>query len=215
LDKAEQTFTRPRFSYDFSQIPVHSILQACIQAKLTVNAPGDIYEQEADRVADQVLAAPEHSLSIAPPRIQRFAGASAGQADAPASVERALASPGRSLEPALRKDMEQRFVSDFSKVRVHSDATAEQSTLEVNAKAYTVGHDIVFGAGRFAPLTHEGRKLIAHELTHVVQQNYGSNGSALEQSSFVRSVGTTICSVQAAGSSSGKDRQASWLTSFR
>ena len=143
-----------------------------LQTKLTVNEPGDIYEQEADRIADQVMATPAHpAVSGAPPRIQRFSGQSNGQMDAaPASVDQALASPGRPLEPALRQDMEQRFGHDFSQVRVHSGAAAEQSARDVNAHAYTVGHNIVFGAGRFAPGTHEGRRLIAHELTHVVQQ---------------------------------------------
>ena len=142
----------------------------------SVNEPGDIYEQEADRVADQVMATPaHHAVSGAPPRIQRFSGQSNGQMDAaPASVDQALASPGRPLEPALRQDMEQRFGYDFSRVRVHSGAAAEQSARDVNANAYTVGHDIVFGAGRFAPGTHEGRRLIAHELTHVVQQSVAS-----------------------------------------
>ena len=150
-----------------------------LQTKLKVNEPGDIYEQEADRIADQVMATPAHpAVSGAPPRIQRFSGQSNGQMDAaPASVDQALASPGRPLEPALRQDMEQRFGHDFSRVRVHSGAAAEQSARDVNANAYTVGHDIVFGAGRFAPGTHEGRRLIAHELTHVVQQA-GSGGAA-------------------------------------
>ena len=67
--------------------------------------------------------------------------------------------------------MEQRFGYDFSQVRVHPGRGREQSARDVNANAYTVGHDIVFGAGRFAPETHEGRRLIAHELTHVVQQS--------------------------------------------
>ena len=154
-----------------------------LQTKLKVNEPGDIYEREADRVADQVMATPAHpAVSGAPPRIQRFSGQSHGQMDAaPASVDQALASPGRPLEPALRQDMEQRFGHDFSRVRVHSGAAAEQSARDVNAHAYTVGHDIVFGAGRFAPGTHEGRQLIAHELTHVVQQS-GSDGIRFDQS---------------------------------
>ena len=119
------------------------------------------------------MATPAHpAVSGAPPRIQRFSGQSNGQMDAaPASVDQALASPGRPLEPALRQDMEQRFGHDFSRVRVHSGAAAEQSAQDVNAKAYTVGHNIVFGAGQFAPGTHEGRRLIAHELAHVVQQS--------------------------------------------
>jgi hypothetical protein len=69
--------------------------------------------------------------------------------------------------------MEQRFGHDFSRVRVHWGAAAEQSAQDVNANAYTVGHNIVFGTGRFAPGTHEGRRLIAHELAHVVQQAGG------------------------------------------
>jgi hypothetical protein len=66
--------------------------------------------------------------------------------------------------------MEQRFGRDFSRVRVHTGTTAEQSAHDVMAHAYTLGHDIVFGAGRFAPGTSAGRRLLAHELTHVVQQ---------------------------------------------
>lgn len=87
-----------------------------------------------------------------------------------ASVDEALASPGRPLESALKADMAQRFGHDFSKVRVHSGGAAEQSVREISAHAYTVGHDIVFGAGRYAPHTQDGRRLLAHELTHVVQQ---------------------------------------------
>jgi hypothetical protein len=67
--------------------------------------------------------------------------------------------------------MEQRFGFDFSRVRVHTDAVAERSARDVNAHAYTVGHNMVFGAGRFAPGTHEGRRLLAHEMTHLVQQS--------------------------------------------
>src|SRR5205814_343043 len=86
------------------------------------------------------------------------------------SVDQVLASPGRPLEPALREDMERRFDHDLSNVRLHSGAAAEQSAREVSATAYTVGNDIVFGGGQFAPQSYEGRRLIAHELTHVMQQ---------------------------------------------
>ena len=92
----------------------------------------------------------------------------------PASVDHVLASSGSPLEPALRQDMERRFGHDFSRVRVHSGAAAEQSAQDVNANAYTVGQNIVFGAGRFAPETHEGRRLIAHELAHTIQQSSAS-----------------------------------------
>jgi len=146
-----------------------------LQRKLAIGASNDPLEQEADRVADQVLAAPAHSsVSGMPPRIQRYAGQTTeGRDTAPASVDHVLSKSGRPLEPALQQDMEQRFAYDFSRVRVHSDPVAEESAQEVNAHAYTVGQNIVFGAGRFAPGTHEGRRLIAHELTHVVQQRSG------------------------------------------
>ncbi|MGB8702287.1 MAG: DUF4157 domain-containing protein [Thermosynechococcaceae cyanobacterium] len=145
-----------------------------LQRKLKIGASNDPLELEADRVADQVMAASARpAVSSTPPRIQRFMEQTVGQVDleAPASVDRVLSSPGSPLEPALKQDMEQRFGQDFSQVRVHTDAAAERSANNVNALAYTVEHNIVFGAGQFAPGTHEGRRLIAHELTHVVQQD--------------------------------------------
>ncbi|GAB61871.1 conserved hypothetical protein [Candidatus Jettenia caeni] len=187
-----------------------------IQPKLKINEPGDTHEQEADRVAEQVMRMPANTsasgqlsgvrkedkhiqnriadlvmattaqtvVSGASSRIQRFVRQSTGQTDAaPASVNQALASPGRPLEPMLRQDMEQRFGSDFSRVRVHTGAVAEQSARDVNAHAYTVGNSIVFGAGRFASGTHEGRRLIAHELTHVRQQSIGQTTKEVVQRS--------------------------------
>ena len=143
-----------------------------LQTKLNINEPGDRYEQEADRIADQVMAMPAHStISRSPLNIQRFSGESSGQGnEVPESVHQVLASYGRPLEPGLRQDMEARFGHDFSHVRVYTDAAAEQSAREVNAYAYTVVSGIVFGANRFVPSTQEGCRLIAHELTHVVQQ---------------------------------------------
>ncbi|HYJ84864.1 MAG TPA: DUF4157 domain-containing protein [Pyrinomonadaceae bacterium] len=150
-----------------------------LQTKLKLNEPGDIYEREADRIANQLMATPEHNpVSNVPPRIQRFAGQSNRQMDGvPTSVDRTLASPGKPMEPALQQDMESRFGHDFSRVRVHSDRASEQSARDVNAHAYTVGHHIVFGAGAFTPGTNDGRRLIAHELTHVVQQQGGGERS--------------------------------------
>jgi len=148
-----------------------------LQTKLAIGASNDPLELEADRVANQVLAAPAHSaVSNSPPCIQRFSKLSTAEAGTvPASVDRVLASPGRRLEPALRQDMEQRFGHDFSQVRVHTGATAVQSAADVNAHAYTAGQHMVFGAGRFAPESGEGRRLLAHELTHVVQQSGGAS----------------------------------------
>jgi hypothetical protein len=153
-----------------------------LQRKLRINAPGDAYEQEADRVAEQVVANPAHlDASSTPPRIQRHAGQPSGQMSAaPAGVDGALVSPGRPLDPALRQRMELRFGHDFSRVRVHVGPAAEQSARELDANAYTLGHDVVFGASQFEPQTHQGQRLIAHELTHVVQQS-GSAGTSLGQ----------------------------------
>ena len=149
-----------------------------LQTQLAINEPGDRYEQEADRIAEQVLATPASAaVSAARPRIQRFSGDDIGQmAAVPASVDQVVASPGRPLDPALQQDMEQRFGHDFDRVRVHSDMTAAQSARDLNAKAYTVGSHIMFGAGQFAPGLPDGRRLIAHELSHVLQQSGPTTG---------------------------------------
>jgi Domain of unknown function (DUF4157) len=158
-----------------------------LQTKSKINEPGDIYEQEADRIADQVMAASSSAaVNGAPAPIQRFSGYSDAQLDgAPTTVDQALASPGRLLEPTLRQDMEHRFGYDFSHVRVHSGAAADQSARDMNATAFTVGQNIVFGAGRFAPSMYEGRWLMAHELTHVVQQS-GADGNRVDQSNLIK-----------------------------
>ncbi len=144
-----------------------------LQRKLMVGASNDPLEREADRVAEQVLAAPANtSVSGASPSLQRHAGQPSEQmGEVSDSVHRVLGSSGRPLDTSVRKDMESRFNHDFSLVRVHLGGVAEQSARDVYAHAYTAGHDIVFGAGGFSPGTHEGRRLLAHELTHVVQQS--------------------------------------------
>jgi hypothetical protein len=143
-----------------------------------VSEPGDTYEQEADQIANQVIGIPaQHALSGAVPRIERFPAQSNRSMDAaPASVDQALAGPGKPLEPAVRQDMERRFGYDFSRVLVHCGTAAERSARDMNANAYAVGHDIVFGRGQFAPETSTGRLLLAHELAHTIQQ--ASSGAA-------------------------------------
>lgn len=85
-------------------------------------------------------------------------------------VEDVLREPGRPLDTAVRDDMERRFATDFSRVRVHTDTAAAASAARLGAHAYTLGQDIVFGAGNYQPRTAPGRALLAHELTHTVQQ---------------------------------------------
>ena len=89
----------------------------------------------------------------------------------PSVVHEVLSAPGRPLSVAARTFMEARFGHDFGRVRVHTDAQAVASARAVNALAYTVGTDVVFGAGHYAPETKHGRRLLAHELTHVIQQD--------------------------------------------
>lgn len=165
-----------------------------IQTKLAINQPGDIYEEEADRVSEQVM-------NMSAPQVQRTCGCGGecpkcrtehpgqeherlqtqhmgsgalGQTAAPPIVHDVLRSPGQLLDPAARLFMEPRFGRDFSKLRVHTDPKAAESAEAIGAAAYTVGNDIVFGAGRFNPHSSDGRQLIAHELAHVVQQSKGS-----------------------------------------
>ncbi|HEY0785585.1 MAG TPA: DUF4157 domain-containing protein [Acidobacteriaceae bacterium] len=111
--------------------------------------------------------------------LQRSATCRAPEA-IPHSVHQALHSPGQSLDPATRSLMERRLGHDFSRVRVHTDARATQSASSVRAAAYTVGDHVVFGAGQYSPQSLPGRALLAHELTHVVQQ--GSAHAAQLQS---------------------------------
>lgn len=181
----------PHFGRDLSRIPMHPPTAGAIQTKLVFNKPGDEYEQEADRVAEQVMRMPEPQLQRACPcgggcpkcqtnqpsqeheRLQtkRVQASDTGQIAAPPSVHEVLAAPGQPLDPTTRGFVEPRFGHDFSKARVHSGAAAKRTARDVSAPAYTVGHNIVFGAGRFEPGTHEGRRLLAHELAHVLQQS--------------------------------------------
>jgi hypothetical protein len=163
-------------------------LPRTVQAKLTIGQTGDQYEQEADRVAEQVMRLPDTSL-----RVQRKCGcgaacetceslklqrqsAAAGMpygATAPLTVHEVLRSTGAALDENTRSFFEGRFRQDFGGVRIHTDESAAASARQINARAYTVGHDIVFAPGQYAPGTATGTHLLAHELTHVIQQAPG------------------------------------------
>src|SRR5271157_335234 len=171
-----------------------------IQTKLTVNEPGDAFEREADRVADAVMRMPAPPTanataslreSTSPNKVQRAcscggsckdcqekaavvqrvpSGYAAGVGAAPPIVHEVLRSSARPLDAATRSFMEPRFGADFSRVRVHTDAKAAESAKAVNALAYTVGSDVVFGTGQFTSASDAGRRILSHELVHVVQQ---------------------------------------------
>ena len=183
-----------RFGHDLGRIPYHSPAAGAIQMKLAINKPGDEYEQEADRISEQVMRMPEPMLQRACacggecPRCQteqlghgrerlqtkRVGSGDWGRTEVPPLVHEALRSPGQPLDQATRAFMEPRFGQDFSRVRVHADEPAKASVRAIDARAYTVGNDIVFGPRRFDPGAAEGRWLLAHELTHVVQQSAGA-----------------------------------------
>jgi hypothetical protein len=108
--------------------------------------------------------------------IQRKAKEGNGRNEVPHIVHEVLSSPGQSLDKDIRTLMESGFGHDFGQVRVHTDGKAADSATEVNALAYTVGRDMVFGQGKYAPRTTEGKRLLAHELTHTIQQQQSESG---------------------------------------
>jgi hypothetical protein len=214
------------------------MLNTTVQAKLTVGAPNDIYEQEADRVADAVMRLPEPQMAegavvsqnVQPLRLQRFCPVCQAKLQRqPMDEEETEESPspgepirtkpvcpecekklqrqpieeeqeeqtiqakevpgrtpeispgvesylntsrggGQALAESTRTSMETRFGGDFSGVRVHTDSRAVGAAGTLNAQAFTRGQDIYFGTGRYQPGTPPGQRLLAHELTHVVQQ---------------------------------------------
>ncbi|HEU4434772.1 MAG TPA: DUF4157 domain-containing protein, partial [Pyrinomonadaceae bacterium] len=152
-----------------------------IQTNLVVNTVRDVYEHEADQLAEQVMRMPEPEVQDAcacsggcakcqpeqarqEPRLQtKHVGPGAtGQIAAPSIVREVVASPGQPLSSSTRAFFEPRFGRDFSGVRVHTDAIAVQSAAAVNARAYTVGRDLVFARGQYAPNTATGQRLLAH-----------------------------------------------------
>jgi hypothetical protein len=198
-----------------------------IQAKLTVGQPNDKYEQEADRVADQIMRMPDPAIqreikdldedeleqgkiqakplaTTITPIIQRLCQGreEALQRQPTKEIEKdeedeekkrlqakempgqtpdvshelegtinSLRGGGQALSPSDRNFFEPRFAQDFSQVRIHYDPTAAKVARSINAKAFTTGKNILFGAGEYSPNTSEGKRLLAHELTHVLQQN--------------------------------------------
>ena len=187
-EKRKRTIRSPAIS---ARIPLVTQAAAGLQTKLYVGAQGDAHELEADRVAEQVMRmpAPESEppcacggscTSCQAKQLSRKESSESDASDnfeAPPVVYKALARPGQPLDHADRSFMESRFGHDFAGVRVHTDSEAAESARPINARAYTVGSDIVFGAGEYAPGSDAGRHLLAHELTHVVQQTGGSSSS--------------------------------------
>ncbi|MFX1555447.1 MAG: DUF4157 domain-containing protein [Promethearchaeota archaeon] len=168
-----------------------------VQAKLIVNPPDDIYEKEADRVADAVTRAPAPGIQRQVGEEQETAIKRASgiqrQDEKPEEEEKSVQAKlskgqpnivsedleadinaarggGQSLPSSLRDSLEPRLGHDFSHVHIHTDAKADKLSQQLGARAFTTGHDIFFREGAYQPGSDSGRGLIAHELTHVVQQ---------------------------------------------
>jgi hypothetical protein len=196
-----------------------------IQPKLTVGAADDPYEREADRVAAQVMSAKEMSHS-APSvaraeqddeRAQRVTAAPSitplvrrstqaqdlrGSFDAGHDVESLLDSTrsgGNPLPGGTRSFMESRIGADFGGVRVHSDTQSDQLNRKIGAQAFTHGRHIYMAAGKFNPGTGGGKQLLAHELTHVVQQTGGTSTKALRKPGLAGMISRQVGSSAPAG----------------
>ncbi|RDH93192.1 MAG: hypothetical protein DIZ77_00230 [endosymbiont of Seepiophila jonesi] len=160
------------------------------QAKLAIGQPGDQYEKEADNVATAVVQRSEHASSQQQQgffTIQRRAGHGAATPYAPAGMAARLQSSkgnGSRLPKRTHREMSQSLGFDFSDVRLHTDSESVNLNRAVGAQAFTHGKDIYFNSGKYNPGTTTGKHLLAHELTHVVQQNRGTGG--LQRSSMIQ-----------------------------
>ncbi|GIK13120.1 MAG: DUF4157 domain-containing protein [Candidatus Brocadia sp. AMX2] len=147
-----------------------------IQTKLTIGQVNDVYEQEADRVADQIigmadsLMQAENEQPSAGINIQRITSDHNDSLNTDLDIH-LNESGGRPLSPSTRQFMEPRFGVDFDHVRLHADQDANQTASQIQAKAFTYGHHIWLGKGE----SESDRTLMAHELTHVVQQGAAYN----------------------------------------
>jgi len=167
------------------------------QPKLSINQPNDVYEKEADAMAEKIMRTPvaetanaffqPHPLPASSvqkkcahceeeEKLQmKGEGAAVGGMTAPSVVHDAIHSGGQPLDTGTKDFMESRFGYDFSHVQIHNDAIAQQSSASINALAYTHGNHVVFAAGQYQPGSDRGKQLLAHELTHTIQQGSGNN----------------------------------------
>jgi len=148
-----------------------------LQAKLAVSQPADPAEREAERVADEVVTGPAPSVA-ADAEIRRSGTADGQTVDGETERRvRSSLSGGRPLPGSTRSFFEERFGGDFSDVRVHTGPEADAAARSIDAEAFTVGTDIAFASGNYRPSTAAGTELLAHELTHVVQQGTDRTGA--------------------------------------
>ncbi len=207
---ARKPTTRPptRSDHGFRRMPEARQSTARARRTPTLSSPGDMFEQEADRVADEVMRMPEPQLqracacgggcprcrsdsqspgrTLSPTEPDRTSG-TADSAGLPV-VDEVLGRTGHPLEASTRTFMESRFGVDFSRVRLHTDSLAAESAKAIGARAFTVRNSIVFGPAQSTPGSKASQRLLAHELTHVVQQNRSGVASTSTPPSIQRQV---------------------------
>lgn len=205
LTKDPQRQRSPLIGYSFRNLEIAPKERLGIQTKLAIEQPGDKYEQEADRVADQVMRMPDpdplargqlvnsnlsftaHQLPVQKQELkEKDEEKKEGKIQAKEEPEQTFTvtpelegqlqssqGKGQPLADETRIFMESRFRQNFGQVRVHTNNNAAQMNRCVNSQAFTHRQDVFFGAGRYSPESSDGKRLLAHELTHVIQQRSG------------------------------------------
>lgn len=202
-----------RFAYDFSRILLHSKSSSKIQTKPILSTPGDIYEQEADRIAEQVIHMPvphlqqTHACDEGHSRCQEYQrekkqqlvknrnvqANGAGEVVAQSIVHDVLSSSsGQRLDSTTRAFFEPRFGFNFDHIRIHTDSKSAEAAESIQSKAFTAGDDIYFGRNRYNPFSTKGAQLLAHELTHTIQQNSGIRNGVLIQRTLEEDINTLL-----------------------
>ncbi len=174
LGVARSLTSIPAFSPAKDAASDHSGLSSSYSSALMVGSTNDPVEREADTMAAHLTGAPAQHTSRST--------AAASNTEAPPIVHEALRTGGEPLDTGTRSFFEPRFGRDLSAVRIHNDALSQQSARPINARAYTVGQDVVFASGQYQPHSAQGQRLLAHELSHTVQHSaHGSSPTALHR----------------------------------
>jgi len=170
-----------------------------VQPKLKLSSPDDPAEREAERIAQKVLQMDESDVRArATERSQRLSEANPGPSksvnrsassgelsgDLESTVRSGVRGSGKPLPKGMRSSFESKMGADFSDVRIHTGSAASQAARTINAEAYTMGSDIAFGKGNYEPRSSSGKELLAHELTHVVQQDGGVSKDDVDRQNF-------------------------------
>jgi hypothetical protein len=189
-ETGDEIQTQPKLLSDAVEIPngaatdddANSNAQSFIQPKLIIGRVGDRYEREADAMADKVVSRPENlhpSASILQPsskivQLEYLNRRSNGSPSTAGGIESRLQKTkgsGRPLDTFIRSRMEPEFGANFSNVRIHTGNEAVDLSQDLGAEAFTHGSDVYFNKGKYNPTSREGEHLLAHELTHTIQQN--------------------------------------------